>query len=78
MLIKDEILDKYFKFLYRLDISVKKSLIIKLTESIDIEPDKKSNDFHKLFGAWNDRKTAEDIISEIKNARVINRKIENF
>ena len=78
MLIKDEILDKYFKFLYSLDISVKKSLIIRLTNSIETEPDKKSKDFYKLFGAWNDRRTAEDIISDIRNARTINRKIDNF
>ena len=76
--INNKILDKYFRFLARLDNNSKKRLIIRLTESIEIESDKKSNDFNKLFGAWNDKRNAEEIINEIRNSRIENRKIENF
>ena len=76
--INNKILDKYFRFLARLDNNSKKRLIIRLTESIETESDKKSNDFNKLFGAWNDQRNAEEIINEIKNSRIENRKIENF
>ena len=76
--INNKILDKYFRFLARLDNNSKKRLIIRLTESIENESDKKNNDFNKLFGAWNDKRNEEEIINEIRNSRIENRKIENF
>ncbi len=76
--INNKILEKYFRFLARLDNNSKKRLIIRLTESIETESDKKNNDFYKLFGAWNDKRNAEEIINEIRNSRIENRKIENF
>ena len=76
--INNKIIDKYFRFLARLDNNSKKRLIIRLTESIETETDKKNNDFNNLFGAWNDKRNAEEIINEIRNSRSENRKIENF
>lgn len=60
-----------------LDNGSKKRIIIKLTRSID---DKKSSktEFENLFGAWEDSRSAEEIIDDIRNARTQNRKIEGF
>jgi hypothetical protein len=47
--INNKVLDKYFGLLNKLDNSAKKKLIIKLTESLDVE--KKESDLKSLFGA---------------------------
>jgi len=75
--ISDKILDKYFGYLKNLDTKAKKSLISKLTKSIETKP-KKEFDLNKMFGAWIDDKSTDEIISEIKNSRVNKFNIESF
>jgi hypothetical protein len=75
--INSKILDKYFGFLVKLDNSSKKRLIIKLTESIETEEEKKS-DINLLYGAWVDNRDSDEIIKEIRDSRIENRKIEEF
>ena len=75
--INSKILDKYFGFLVKLDNSSKKRLIIKLTESIETEEEKKS-DINFLYGAWVDDRDSDEIIKEIRDSRIENRKIEEF
>ena len=75
--INSKILDKYFGFLVKLDNSSKKRLIIKLTESIETEEEKKS-DINLLYGAWVDDRDSDEIIKEIRDSRIENRKIEEF
>ena len=75
--INSKILDKYFGFLVKLDNSSKKRLIIKLTESIETEEEKKS-DINLLYGAWVDNRDSDEIIKEIRDSRIENRKIENW
>ena len=75
--INSKILDKYFGFLVKLDNSSKKRLIIKLTESIETEEEKKS-DINLLYGAWVDDRDSDEIIKEIRYSRIENRKIEEF
>ncbi len=70
-------LDKYFGFLRKLDNNSKKRLIIKLTESIDID-DQTSFDLKTIFGAWEDPKDSDEIIKTIKDSRFNHRKIESF
>ena len=67
--IKNKTIDKYFGFLKKLDIVTKKRLIVKLTESIEIK-EKKPFDLESLYGAWEDSKTSDEIINEIRNSRV--------
>ena len=62
-------IDKYFRFLTRLDNSSKKRLIIKLTESIETKQSTDS-DIRSLFGAWDDLKDSDTIIKEIRDSRV--------
>jgi hypothetical protein len=62
-------IDKYFGFLSRLDNSSKKRLIVKLTESIK-EETKSETDFRSLYGAWEDSRSSDEIIKEIRNSRI--------
>ena len=75
--ISNKTLDKYFGFLRRLDNSSKKRLIIKLTESMQIDFKDPSN-LKNMFGAWEDTKDSDEIIAEIRNSRVNKREIEKF
>jgi len=52
-----------------LDNDTKKDIIIKLTASIDSSVNDK-HDFSSCFGAWDDSRTADEIIKEIREARV--------
>lgn len=67
--LNNDIIDKYFSFLTRLDNSSKKRLIIKLTESIETN-EQSSFDLKDLFGAWEDTRSTEEIISGIRSSRV--------
>ena len=67
--ISNKILDKYFGYLKNLDNNTKKNLITKLNESIETNS-KKEFDINSLFGAWEDERTSDEIISEIKSSRV--------
>jgi hypothetical protein len=69
--------NSYFRLIKNWDAESKKDLIIKLTKSIDIKSDDK-NDFSACFGAWDDERSADEIITEIRNSRVNNHDIEEF
>lgn len=75
--ITDKALEKYFGFLTKLDNRSKKKLIIKLTESLEVN-DKSSFDLKSIFGAWEDTKDSDEIIKQIRTSRVDNRDIEEF
>ena len=70
-------IDKFFGYLFNLDKSSKKKLIIRLTESIQ---SKKINsiDLKSLYGAWDDNRDADEIIKYIKQSRVNSRSIEKL
>ena len=69
--------DSFFRFMRTWDNESKKNLIIKLTQSIDSE-NRKERDFSSCFGAWEDNRTADEIINELRIDRVNNREIEDF
>jgi hypothetical protein len=73
--LNNKTIDKYFGFLFNLDTLSKKRLIVKLTESIE-EKDKKDFDLTSLFGAWEDSRTSEEIINDIRNSRVEKKSID--
>lgn len=62
-------IEKYFKFLSRLDNGSKKRLIIKLTESIE-EKRKPEVNIRSLYGAWEDSRNSDEIIRDIRNSRI--------
>jgi len=75
--ITNRTIEKYFSFLFKLDNNSKKRLIIKLTESIETK-EKVPFNLKSLFGAWEDSRNSDEIIKEIKESRVNNRKIVEF
>ena len=77
LVISNKILDKYFGYLKNLDNNAKKNLIIKLTKSIETKS-KKAFDIKSIFGAWEDDKTSDEIINEIKSSRIEKRDNPSF
>jgi len=73
--LKKTSIDKYFGFLTKLDNISKKRLIVKLTESIEIK-EKKHSDLKSLYGAWEDTRTSDEIINDIRNSRVEKKPID--
>jgi hypothetical protein len=73
----NNIVDNYFRFINDWDIESKKELIKKITDSLYIKNNDKS-DFSSCFGAWSDNRTADEIINEIYDNRVNHKEIEVF
>lgn len=67
--ISNKVIDKYFGYLKNLDNSAKKKLIIELTKSIETKSEKKF-DIKSIFGTWEDNRTSDEIINEIKSSRI--------
>ena len=59
------LVDNYFELIKNWDIEIKKSLILKLNQSIKAESNN-SSDISKCFGAWVDNRTADEIIEVMK------------
>lgn len=75
--VSNKILEKYFGYLKNLDIRSKKTLIIKLSESIEKKP-KNKFDLKSIFGAWEDTRDSDLIVSEIISSRVTKTNPESF
>lgn len=73
--LKNNTIDKYFGFLTKLDNISKKRLIVKLTESIEVK-EQKPFDLKSLYGAWEDTRTSDEIIKDIRNSRIDKKSIE--
>jgi hypothetical protein len=76
--INSAIVDGYLSLLNNLTPSSKLDLISKLSASINSGISAKNKSFKKSFGAFVSKQTAEEIIEEIRSARVSNRNIESF
>jgi len=75
--VSNSTLDKYFGILKNLDVDSKKNLIIKLTESIQ-NKSKSISKIDDIYGAWQDSRSADEIIDEIETSRFNDRKIEEL
>lgn len=73
----NDTIEKYFGFLSKLDNTSKKKLIVKLTESLDVR-EKHAFDLRKLYGAWVDSRSSDEIISEIRNSRIEKSNLTEF
>ena len=76
--INTSIVDGYVGLLDNLSTTNKLDLISKLTNSIKTDLTKKKTSFSKAFGALESKKSAEEIIEDIRNSRVSTREIEEF
>ena len=75
--VSNKIMNNYFRYMRNWDTETKKDLIHKLTESIDSDLQNK-NDFSSCFGAWDDNRSAEEIIADLRSDRVNTDEIEEF
>lgn len=72
-----KISDNYLNILSSVSDEIKLRIINKLSETLLTKKEKPS--IKDSFGAWKDNQTAEEIISNIRNSRVLGtRKIESF
>jgi len=76
--INTSIIDGYIKLLDNLSPNNKLDLISKLTDSIKLDIGNKKHSFKKAFGAFQSKKNAEEIISDIRNSRTFNRRMEDL
>jgi hypothetical protein len=77
LVISNRAIDKYFRFLRKLDNNSKKRLIIKLTESI-VSKDFEAFELRSIYGKWEDSRDSDEIIKSIKDSRSENKEIEKF
>jgi hypothetical protein len=76
--INTTIVDGYVGLLDNLSTNNKLDLISKLTASVKSDLTDKKSSFKKSFGAFDSKKSAEEIIEEIRYSRVSTRQIESF
>jgi len=76
--VNNTIVEGYVGLLDNLSASNKLDLISKLTASVKTDLTTKKSSFKKAFGAFDSKKTAEEIIDEIRSSRVTTRQIEAF
>jgi hypothetical protein len=76
--LNDTIIDGYVGLLDNLSTNNKLDLISKLSASVKTDLTNKKSSFKKAFGAFDTKKSAEEIIEEIRNSRVSTRQIESF
>jgi hypothetical protein len=76
--INTTIVDGYVGLLDNLSTSNKLDLIAKLTASVKTDLTNKKSSFKKAFGAFESKKSAEEIIDEIRSSRVFTRQNESF
>lgn len=76
--INTALIDGYARLLENLNPKDKLDLISKLSVSVKKDMDHKKTSFKKSFGAFESKKSAEEIIKDISDSRVFNRKIESF
>ncbi len=72
------IVDGYVELLDNLSASNKLDLISKLSATIKTNLISKKSLFKKAFGAFDSKKSAEEIIDKIRNSRISKRQTESF
>lgn len=75
---ESQILNNYFGILDNLSPELKLAIIERLSKSLKSEISQKKDKMEKAFGAWEDSKNTEEMITEIRNNRTFNRKLESF
>jgi len=76
--INTTLIDGYIRLLENLSPSSKLDLISKLTLSVKLDITKRKRSFFKSYGALESKKSAEQIVREIRSSRKFSRQIEEF
>ena len=74
----NSIVKGYAELLDSLSSSMKLDLIAKLSDSIKSDLKSEKSLFQKSFGAFESKKSAEEIITEIRLSRMTNRLVDQF
>jgi hypothetical protein len=74
--LKFNLIDNYLGLLYNLSPDSKLELISKLSDSLKGSTKHSKKSLSDLYGAFISKKSADEIITELKNSRNFNRKIE--
>ncbi|MBK6389018.1 MAG: hypothetical protein KA109_15635 [Saprospiraceae bacterium] len=74
----NSIVKGYAELLDSLSSSMKLDLIAKLSDSIKSDLKSEKSLFQKSFGAFESKKSAEEIITEIRSSRMTNRLVDQF
>ena len=74
----NSIVKGYAELLDSLSSSMKLDLIVKLSDSIKSDLKSEKSLFQKSFGAFESKKSAEEIITEIRSSRMTNRLVDQF
>ena len=73
--INSRLIEGYLSLLNNLSTDSKLELISRLTLSVKTDIASKKNLLSKAFGAWDSKKSADEIINEIRNSRTFNREM---
>lgn len=76
--INTTLIEGYLRLLDNLSPNNKLDLISKLSLTVKEDITAKKKSFYKAFGAWESKKSAEEIINEIHSSRNFKRQIEKF
>lgn len=76
--INTSIIDGYVELLDNLSTNNKLDLISRLSDSVKSDLTEKKSSIKKAFGAFDSKKSAEEIIQEIHNSIISTRQIESF
>lgn len=71
------LVESYLALLQNLSVEARLDLIARISMSLK-DPSPKVNKVDYFSGIWQSEESAEEIIEEIRNARVFNRQIEPF
>lgn len=76
--INTTLIEGYLRLLDNLSPSNKLDLISKLTVSVKTDITDRKKHFYKAFGAWESKKSADQMINDIRSSRTFNRQTEQF
>lgn len=76
--LKFNLIDSYLGLLNNLSPASKLELISKLSDSLKGSPNPSNKSLRDLYGAFISKKSAEEIITDLKGSRNFNRKIEGL
>ena len=69
-------IDNYIGLISNLSPENKLDIIERISKTLKKDFKKEKSSINKSFGAWSSKKTADEIISELRNHRNFNREIE--
>ena len=74
LILTSNTINKFFGFLSKIDNDSKRKMIIKLTESMEVKEETAFN-LKSLFGKWEDSRSTDEIINDIRNSRIDNTRL---